>query len=48
MSLLEDDLAQMLQAMAALGAPGGAGGTWTEGQHEELSCLISSYWQPRE
>jgi Ca2+-binding RTX toxin-like protein len=48
LSLPETGVAQMLQAMAELGAPGGDSGTWTEEQRGELTCLITAYWQPRE
>ncbi|MDR1312672.1 MAG: hypothetical protein LBQ12_03010, partial [Deltaproteobacteria bacterium] len=48
MWLPETAVGQMLQAMALLGAPGGAGGTWTEDQRQELSSLISVCWQPRQ
>jgi Ca2+-binding RTX toxin-like protein len=47
MSLLRTSVAQMIQAMAALGAPAGIGGVWTYEQEQELSCLISTYWQPK-
>jgi Ca2+-binding RTX toxin-like protein len=48
MSLLEDCMGQLLQAMATLGTPGGDGGTWTEEQLQELSAIIYACWQPKQ
>jgi hypothetical protein len=45
MILLENQLSQLLQAMAALGTPSGANGLWTEEQQQELTSIISTYWQ---
>ena len=45
--LVESQVAQLVQAMAAIGAPGGAGGQWTEEQRESLTPVLSAYWQPR-
>jgi Ca2+-binding RTX toxin-like protein len=45
--LVESQVAQLVQAMAAVGAPGGAGGQWTDEQRETLAPIMASYWQPR-
>ncbi len=45
--LAETQVAQMVQAMAALGAPGGVDGGWTEEQQENLNPIVASYWQPK-
>lgn len=47
LALSESQLAQMIQAMAAVGAPAAADGGWTEEQREALTPVISAYWQPR-
>jgi hypothetical protein len=39
--------AQMVQAMAALGAPGGIDGGWTEEQREALDPILAAAWQPK-
>ena len=45
--LVESQVAQLVQAMAAIGAPGGADGQWTSEQREALTPMLSTYWQPR-
>ena len=45
MYLSEDQVAQLLQAMASVGAPGGAGGLWTEEQEEALASMLLTCWQ---
>jgi len=45
--LVESQVAQLVQAMAAIGAPGGADGQWTDEQREALTPMLSTYWQPR-
>ena len=46
-ALLENQVNQMVQAMAGFGAPGAADGGWTEEQREALNPIITGYWQPR-
>ena len=46
-TLIYDQVGQMVQAMATLGAPGGSGGNWTDEQREGLAPIISAYWQPK-
>ena len=45
--LVESQVAQLVQAMATVGAPGGAGGQWTDEQREALTPMLNTYWQPR-
>lgn len=47
LAIAEDQLAQMVQAMASLGAPGAADGGWTEEQREALNPILTSCWQAR-
>ena len=46
-ALVYNQVDQMVQAMAALGAPGAADGNWTDDQREALNPIIASYWQPK-
>ena len=46
-TLSYNQVAQMVQAMAALGAPGAADGGWTDDQRETLNPIVATYWQPR-
>jgi hypothetical protein len=46
MALVEDQLAQLVQAMSSIGSPGGSGGQWTEAQEESLAPIIAAWWQP--
>ena len=45
--LVESQVAQLVQAMAAIGSPGGADGQWTDEQRETLTPVLSACWQPR-
>ena len=47
LALAYDQVGQMIQALAGLGAPGAADGQWTEDQREALVPIINYYWQPR-
>jgi Ca2+-binding RTX toxin-like protein len=44
-ALVETQVALLVQAMATVGAPAGAGGQWTEEQREELAPILAAYWQ---
>ena len=46
-ALIQSQVAQLVQAMAAIGTPGGADGQWTDEQREALAPILSTYWQPR-
>ena len=46
-ALVYNQVAQMVQAMAGLGAPGAADGGWTDEQKESLNPILTTYWQPR-
>ncbi|MDR1045908.1 MAG: calcium-binding protein, partial [Candidatus Adiutrix sp.] len=46
-SVAETQVAQMVQAMAALGAPGGVDGGWTDEQREALDPILAAAWQPK-
>jgi hypothetical protein len=48
MILVESQVAQLIQAMATIGAPAGENNQWTEQQQESLSSVISAYWQPQQ
>lgn len=43
-AITESQVALMVQAMAAIGAPGGADGQWTQEQEEALQPVLSTYW----
>ncbi len=45
--IAETQVAQMVQAMAVLGAPAGVDGGWTDEQRKALNPIVASYWQPR-
>ena len=47
LALVENQVSQLVQAMASLGAPGGADGGWTDEQREALAPILTTYWQPR-
>jgi hypothetical protein len=47
LAIVESQVAQMVQAIAALGAPAGVNGGWTEEQREALNPILASYWQPK-
>jgi Ca2+-binding RTX toxin-like protein len=47
MAITENQVALMIQAMATVGAPSGAGGVWTQEQQEALAPVLASYWQPK-
>ena len=44
--IAETQVAQMVQAMATLGAPAGAMGQWTDEQRDALAPILTSSWQP--
>ncbi len=44
--IAETQVAQMVQAMAALGAPAGVDGGWTDEQKEALAPVLTAYWRP--
>ena len=46
-ALVYNQVDQMVQAMAALGAPGAADGGWTDEQRDALNPILTTYWQPR-
>jgi Ca2+-binding RTX toxin-like protein len=46
MVLLENQLAELLQAMAAVGAPAGVDGHWTTAQEQALAPIILTFWSP--
>ncbi|UQZ90123.1 hypothetical protein C4J81_13305 [Deltaproteobacteria bacterium Smac51] len=43
--ITESQVAQMVQAMAAVGTPGGVDGQWTDEQKEALTPILSTYWK---
>jgi len=45
--ITETQVAQLVQAMAALGAPAGVDGQWSAEQQEALAPVLASYWQPK-
>jgi Ca2+-binding RTX toxin-like protein len=45
MALVETELAQLLEAMASIGAPAGVSGQWTEEQRDALAPILSVCWQ---
>ena len=47
LALSENQVALMVQAMSAIGAPSGANGQWTEEQRDSLDSAIVAYWQPK-
>ncbi|UQZ88783.1 hypothetical protein C4J81_06020 [Deltaproteobacteria bacterium Smac51] len=44
--ITETQVAQMIQAMASIGVPGGVDGQWTDDQKESLSLVLTTYWKP--
>lgn len=46
-AITESQVAQLVQAMAAIGAPAGVDGQWTDEQREALAPVLATYWQPR-
>jgi Ca2+-binding RTX toxin-like protein len=47
-ALVYNQVDQMVQALAAIGAPGAADGGWTEDQREALNPVLTGYWQPKQ
>jgi hypothetical protein len=45
MFIVETQVAQLIQAMAAIGAPAGADGQWTEEQEQALTPILLTFWQ---
>lgn len=45
-AVAETQVAQMVQALAAVGAPAGVNGQWTEEQRESLAPVLAAHWQP--
>lgn len=46
-ALAYTQVAQMVQALAVIGAPGAVDGGWTEEQQQDLNPIVAAYWQPR-
>jgi hypothetical protein len=46
MALAESRLAQLLEAMSSVGAPAGAGYTWTGTQEDALAPVLAACWEP--
>ncbi len=47
LAIAENQVALMIQAMAAIGAPGAADGGWTQEQQEALAPVLASCWRER-
>lgn len=45
LTISENQVSQMIQAMAAIGAPAGVGGSWTEEQRDALAPVLATYWK---